>query len=133
MSDVDVSLDFSSPADAVWKELADFGGIGAWAPGVVSCKLTGSGVGAVRAIEMPGGAVMEERLEALDESGELGANIGNTFIDLSGASAAAVSRTRPPGASPSDVAPPSSAIAASRKSCLSKQRTTFRDGTAPVL
>ena len=69
MSDVDVSLDFSSSADAVWKELADFGGIGAWAPGVVSCKLTGSGVGAVRAIEMPGGAVMEERLEALDESG----------------------------------------------------------------
>ena len=68
MSDVAVNLEFNSSADAVFKELADFGGIGAWAPGVVSCKLEGSGIGAVRSIEMPGGAVMEERLEALDDA-----------------------------------------------------------------
>lgn len=68
MSDVAVKQEFSSSADAVFKELADFGGIGAWAPGVVSCKLEGSGIGAVRSVEMPGGVVMEERLEALDDS-----------------------------------------------------------------
>ncbi len=68
MSDVAVTLEFNSSADAVFKELADFGGLGAWAPGVVSCKLEGSGIGAVRSVEMPGGAVMEERLEALDDS-----------------------------------------------------------------
>lgn len=68
MSDVAVHLDFESSADAVWQVLADFGGIGAWGPGIVSCKLEGSGVGAVRAVEMPGGAVMEERLETLDDA-----------------------------------------------------------------
>lgn len=68
MSDVAVNLDFTSSADAVFKELADFGGIAAWNPGIVSCKLDGNGIGAVRSIEMPGGVVMEERLEALDDS-----------------------------------------------------------------
>jgi hypothetical protein len=68
MSDVAVNLEFSSTADAVFKELADFGGIGTWAPGVVGCKLEGSGIGSVRSIEMPGGVVMEERLESLDDS-----------------------------------------------------------------
>jgi len=67
MSHVAVNLEFNSSADAVWKELADFGGIGVWGPGIVSCKLEGSGVGAVRAVEMPGGVVMEERLESLDD------------------------------------------------------------------
>ncbi len=69
MSEVAVNLDFSSSADAVWKELADFGAIGAWGPGIVSCKVEGSGIGAVRAVEMPGGVVMEERLEAFDDAG----------------------------------------------------------------
>ncbi|MDP6981016.1 MAG: SRPBCC family protein [Myxococcota bacterium] len=68
MSEIAVHLDFESSADAVWKELADYGGIGAWAPGVVSCKLDGSGIGAVRSVEMPGGAVMEERLESFDDA-----------------------------------------------------------------
>ena len=68
MSEIACNLDFSSSVDTVWKELADYGGIGAWAPGVASCKLVGSGVGAVRHVEMPGGAVMEERLEALDDA-----------------------------------------------------------------
>jgi len=67
MSEIAVHLDFSSSPDAVWKELADFGGLGAWAPGVESCKLEGSGIGAVRSVAMPGGVVMEERLETLDD------------------------------------------------------------------
>lgn len=68
MSDVAVDVDFSSSADAVFKVFADFGGIAAWGPGIVSCKVEGSGIGAVRSVEMPGGVVMQERLEALDDS-----------------------------------------------------------------
>lgn len=68
MSGISVNLDFTSAADAVWKELADFGGIGVWGPGVVSCKVEGTGVGAVRSVEMPGGMVMEERLESLSDA-----------------------------------------------------------------
>jgi hypothetical protein len=68
MSEISVNLDFTSSPDAVWKELADFGGIGVWGPGVVSCKVDGTGVGAVRSVEMPGGAVMEERLETLNDA-----------------------------------------------------------------
>lgn len=68
MSEIACQLEFSSPVETVWKELADYGGIGAWAPGVVSCKVEGSGVGAVRHVEMPGGAIMQERLESLDDA-----------------------------------------------------------------
>lgn len=68
MSEIACSLEFDSSVETVWKELADYGGIAAWAPGVVSCKLEGSGVGAVRHVEMPGDAIMEERLESLDDA-----------------------------------------------------------------
>jgi hypothetical protein len=68
MSEIACTLEFSSSVEAVWKELADYGGIGAWAPGVVSCKVEGSGVGAVRHVEMPGNTIMEERLESLDDA-----------------------------------------------------------------
>ena len=68
MSEIAVNKEFSSSVANVWKELADYGGIGAWAPGIVSCKLEGTGVGSVRHVEMPGGAVMEERLESLDDA-----------------------------------------------------------------
>ena len=68
MSEYSVNADYQASADTVWKELADFGGIGEWAPGMESCKLEGSGVGAVRVLGMPGGVVIKERLESLDES-----------------------------------------------------------------
>ncbi len=68
MSEVAIHAKFTTSADAVWRELADFGGIGAWAPGVESCEVEGSGIGAVRKIGMPGGVVMEERLDSLDDA-----------------------------------------------------------------
>jgi hypothetical protein len=68
MSEFSVNAEYRASADSVWKELADFGGIGEWAPGMESCKLEGSGVGAVRVLGMPGGAVIKERLEALDDA-----------------------------------------------------------------
>jgi len=56
-----------SSADVAWAKLADFGGLGAWAPGVTECKLEGSGVGSVRRITM-GGMEIAERLESLDDA-----------------------------------------------------------------
>ncbi|MFT5442233.1 MAG: hypothetical protein ACI8W3_001275 [Myxococcota bacterium] len=66
MTDLAVHLEFNSSPDAVWKELADFGAVGTWGPGIVSCKVEGDGIGSIRYIEMGGGVVMEERLESFD-------------------------------------------------------------------
>jgi hypothetical protein len=69
MGKVAVDAEYQTSADRVWKILADFGGIGSWAPGVESCDLEGEGIGSVRSIAMPGGIVMKERLDSLDEAG----------------------------------------------------------------
>ena len=66
MSEISVNQEFKASADAVWKVLADFGGLGDWAPGLEGCELEGEGVGAVRTLRMKGGVVMKERLESLD-------------------------------------------------------------------
>ncbi len=68
MSEIEVNEEFQSSADTVWKKFSDFGGIAEWAPGVESCELEGEGIGAVRAVGMPGGVVIKERLEAIDEA-----------------------------------------------------------------
>lgn len=67
MSKVDIEAEFKSSAADVWAKIADFGGIGAWAPGIEKCDLEGAGVGAVRRISM-GEMVIAERLEAIDDS-----------------------------------------------------------------
>ena len=46
--------------------MRDFGGVKRWSPGVASCELEGSGVGAVRTIKM-GEMIIRERLEKIDE------------------------------------------------------------------
>jgi carbon monoxide dehydrogenase subunit G len=66
MSEIKVNQEFQASADTVWKELADFGGIGEWAPGLETCTVEGEGVGAVRALGMAGGIAMKERLESID-------------------------------------------------------------------
>lgn len=69
MASFAIESDYTSSADTVWKVLRDFGGIGSWMPGIESCEVSGEGVGAVRKIAMPGGAGVEERLEAFDDEG----------------------------------------------------------------
>ena len=66
MPKIAVEDTIEAPADAAWSKLADFGGLGSWAPGISECKLEGSGVGAVRRIAM-GGMEIAERLESLDD------------------------------------------------------------------
>lgn len=55
------------PADKVWAVLSDFGGFLGWATGGNgSLRLEGTGVGAIRHLELPGLGKMAERLDRND-------------------------------------------------------------------
>src|SRR5262245_44434888 len=70
MTEVKVSESLAAPAAKVWGLLGDFGGIAKWGGSMLeSCKVEGSGVGAVRTIGIAGGASIQERLEAYDDVG----------------------------------------------------------------
>ena len=70
MSQVKVSESVAAPAAQVWELLGDFGGVMKWGGSMLqSCKVEGSGVGAVRTVGLPGGATIQERLEAYDAAG----------------------------------------------------------------
>jgi hypothetical protein len=70
MTEVKVSEPVKAPAAKVWALLGDFGGVAKWGgPMVESCRVEGSGVGAVRTIGLPGGGAIQERCEAYDPAG----------------------------------------------------------------
>ncbi len=66
MAEVKVEGEVGAGVAAVWELVRDFGAIGRWNPGL-ECTCDGTDVGAVREINM-GGAVIRERLEALDDA-----------------------------------------------------------------
>ncbi len=62
-----VTGDIQASAEAVWELVQDFGDIVKWSNGAVeSVEVEGEGVGAIRTIGIPGGAQLQERLEAHD-------------------------------------------------------------------
>ncbi|MGH8492142.1 MAG: SRPBCC family protein [Moraxellaceae bacterium] len=68
--ELEVERRFTHAADTVWELAGDFGGLQAWLPGVLSCRVEGLGVGeAVRILAVADGSVTRERLEALDHAG----------------------------------------------------------------
>jgi hypothetical protein len=70
MASVEVSETVAAPASAVWEVVRDFGGVTRWGgPMLQSCKVEGSGIGALRRFGLPGGATLTERLEAFDDAG----------------------------------------------------------------
>ena len=69
MVSVKVSERIEASADAVWELFRDFGGIQRFSAGFEKVEVTGSGIGAVRTITLPGGAALQERLEAFDDRG----------------------------------------------------------------
>ena len=69
MVTVKVSERVEASADQVWDLFRDFGGIQRFTSGFEKVEVTGSGIGAVRTITLPGGAALQERLEAFDERG----------------------------------------------------------------
>jgi len=69
MESVKVSDRVEASADAVWALFRDFGGIQRFSAGIEKVEVTGSGIGAVRTIHVPGGVQLQERLEAFDDRG----------------------------------------------------------------
>jgi carbon monoxide dehydrogenase subunit G len=69
MVSVKVSERVEASADRVWDLFRDFGGIQRFTSGFEKVEVTGSGIGAVRTITLPGGAALQERLEAFDDRG----------------------------------------------------------------
>lgn len=69
MVSVKVSERVEASADKVWDLFRDFGGIQRFTSGFEKVEVSGSGIGAVRTITLPGGAALQERLEAFDERG----------------------------------------------------------------
>lgn len=68
MASVNVKEQVSASADQVWQIMADFGGVDKWAdPKLIkSCECDGNSAGAVRVLTLADGAVIRERLEAID-------------------------------------------------------------------
>ena len=66
MASVKISDRISASADKVWDLVGDFGGIQRFSAGIKSCTTTGTGVGAVRTLELPNGVALQERCELLD-------------------------------------------------------------------
>ncbi len=68
MASVNVQEQVAASADQVWQIMADFGGIDKWAdPNLIkSCEADGNSAGAIRTITLADGAVIRERLEAID-------------------------------------------------------------------
>jgi mxaD protein len=56
-------IEISRPADEVWAVVGDFGGIGEWMPGIVSCAVVGDD----RVLKMMGMEIIE-RLERRDSN-----------------------------------------------------------------
>lgn len=69
MVNVKVSERVEATADQVWDLFRDFGGIQRFTSGFEKVEVSGSGIGAVRTITLPGGAALQERLEAFDDRG----------------------------------------------------------------
>ena len=69
MVSVKVSERVEATADAVWDLFRDFGGIQRFSAGIEKVEVSGSGIGAVRTLGLPGGLSLQERLEAFDDRG----------------------------------------------------------------
>jgi carbon monoxide dehydrogenase subunit G len=69
MVSVKVSERIDATAEQVWDLFRDFGGIQRFSAGIEKVEVTGSGIGAVRTLSLPGGLTLQERLEAFDDAG----------------------------------------------------------------
>ena len=69
MVSVKVSERVETTADRVWDLFRDFGGVQRFSAGIEKVEVTGSGIGAVRTLSLPGGLSLQERLEAFDDRG----------------------------------------------------------------
>ena len=64
---VSMQTEIAAPAAAVWKIVGDFGSLATYMDGVDSVTVEGEGVGAVRTIHLPDGAIAVETVESRDD------------------------------------------------------------------
>lgn len=70
---IDVHREYAHSADAVWKITGDFGGLKDWLPGILACRVEGSGAidnggNAVRIVDVFDGSVTRESLQSFDNT-----------------------------------------------------------------
>ena len=68
MTQASSKITINAPADAIWQVVGAFGAACRYLAMVDDCTVAGEGVGAVRTLTNADGALLVERLEALDES-----------------------------------------------------------------
>jgi hypothetical protein len=69
MASVSMSINLNAPADEVWKLIGGFNALPDWHPAIVKSDLEEDGK--VRRLELDGGAVIMERLEAHDDAARM--------------------------------------------------------------
>ncbi|GAB4349098.1 MAG: SRPBCC family protein [Immundisolibacter sp.] len=67
MVQVSETIEVAAPPDRAWALVGDFAGLVGWFPAAASCRVEGSGIGALRYLTMPDGAALTERQEARDD------------------------------------------------------------------
>ncbi len=63
---IDVTQTLAAPAERVWPALEAFGGLERWFGIIDACRVTGTGVGAVRELRLGNGELMVDVLTALE-------------------------------------------------------------------
>ncbi len=58
-----VTEELAAPAERAWSFIGDFGGLKRWHPAVRSCEVRGSGIGALRVVELDGWHAVERLVE----------------------------------------------------------------------
>lgn len=71
MLEAQAEYEFDAPAEKIWALTGNFGGLQAWLPGVVDCRVEGAGAwdeggNAVRLVQLMDGSVTKEALRSLD-------------------------------------------------------------------
>ena len=85
MCQVALSAEISAPAHEVWETVRDFKDPGKYLDAVADCKMEGNGVGAVRTVNIHGGAFGIERMVHLDEDNRtIAYAITDSSLPLSG-------------------------------------------------
>ena len=69
MISISMKTQINAPAADVWAVISDFNALPKYVAAAVESKVDGEGVGTVRTLTLPDGALLRERLEQLDADG----------------------------------------------------------------
>lgn len=65
---VNVTKILDVPAERVWAAIAGIDGLDRWFPVISACKVDGTGVGAIRLMEVEGGGRIVDRVDEIDHA-----------------------------------------------------------------